>query len=61
MAHRGQGFTSPAALTGTRQEVQEKTVYIYMTRQHFCKVCSRTSETSVIALFSSSSPTANIC
>lgn len=54
-AHRSQGFNSPAALTGTRQEVQEKTVYIYMTHQHFGEVCTWASEAGVTDLSSSSS------
>lgn len=61
MAHKGQRFNSPAALTGTREEVQEKTVYIYMTRQHFGEVCTWTSEAGTADLLSSSSSTANIC
>lgn len=56
VAHR-----SPSALTGTRQEVQEKTVYIYVTHQHFGEVCTWTSEAGVTDLFSSSSSAANIC
>lgn len=60
VAHRSQGSNSPAALTGTRQEVQEKTVYIYMTHQHFGEVCTWTSEASVTDLSSPSSSTASL-
>lgn len=59
VAHRSQ-FNSPVALTGTRQEVQEKTVYIYMTHQHFGEVCTWTSEAGMTDLFFSSSSTADI-
>lgn len=36
MAHRSQRFNSPGVLTGTRQEMQEKTVYIYDTPALWC-------------------------
>lgn len=60
MAHQGQRFNSPAALTGTTQEEREKTVYIYMTQQHSSLVCSQTSEGGVTDLISTSSSTVNI-
>lgn len=59
--HRSQGFNSPAALTGTRQEVQEKTVYIYLTHQHFGEVSAWTSEAGMTDPLSSTSPTVNMC
>lgn len=60
MANRGQRFNSLASLTGTRREVQEKTVYIYMTRQHFSEVCTWTSEAGMVDLFSPASSAANV-
>lgn len=60
VAHWGQRFNSPGALTGTTQEEREKTVYIYMTQQHFSLVCNQTSEGGVTDLVSMSSSTVNI-
>lgn len=61
MTHRSQHFNSPAALTGTRREAQEKTVYIYMTHRRFGEVCTPTSEADMTDLFSSASSSADIC
>lgn len=60
------GFKVSTALTGTRQEVQEKTVYIYLTHRHFGEACvwasgaSEASEARVADLLSSTSSAANM-
>lgn len=58
--HRSQGFKVSTALTGTRQEVQEKTVYIYLTHQHFGEACVWASEARVADLLSSASSAVNM-
>lgn len=41
---RGSELNHPLGLAGSRQEVEEKTVYIYMTRQRFGEDRTWTSE-----------------